>query len=123
MKMASNTTKVNVNFAVAPPEPNHDPVIVNKNQQDGVQWTANQVGYTFTALEIGNALVTGSGVGDFKNVVISQTPGANPRSEMAVDDACTIPGGAESVDYKYTLHYTDPNGAPQTIDPTIRNKM
>ena len=118
--MANNPTGVTVIFATDPLKAAPDPAVVNRGHQDGVQWTANLAGYTFTALEIGDTVVGSGGVGDFHDVEIDQNPAGNSR--LTVDDDCTIPAGAVSVDYKYTLHYKEPGGVEKSLDPTVRNR-
>jgi len=113
-------SSVTVNFNTSPPNCSPDQVPVNHGVQDGIQWTANQTGYTFTGVEV--SVGTGP-TGDFGSLVIDQTPGANPRSRMTISDACNVPaGGPAYLDYKYTLRYTDSTGAAHSLDPTIRNK-
>ena len=109
-------TPVTVRFNKSDPDCVPEPAIVNKGLQDGIRWKGNQPNYTFTKLYIGGVAAS---VGDFGTPVITST---GPLSVMRVDDACTIPKGAEYVEYKYTLEYTDPDGATLTLDPRIRHR-
>ena len=86
---------------------------VKRTNNDGVQWTANKDGYTFTGVNIdGNSAPTG----DFGTPVISTNPAG--RSVMIVPDSV-----ADLGDYSYGLTYTDPQGNPGTYDPTIKNEQ
>jgi hypothetical protein len=110
---------VNVNFNASPPDTNPERVICTNGVESGIRWTGNKQNYTFTNLYIGGLPVAGGGVGDFTNLTITAV---GPLSVMRVDNACIIPPGAEYVEYKYTLEYTDPSGASITLDPRIRNR-
>ena len=107
---------VNVNFNADPPACNPDPVVVNLGLQDGVEWTGNQANYTFTGLDIDGVPAP---TPPFGTPVITSV---GPLSRMRVDDDVNVPDDQEYVDYKYTLHYTDPNGTALTVDPRIRNR-
>ena len=102
-----------VNFNLTPVTCNPDPVNVRRANNDGVQWTANKPGYTFTGVSVaGHQAPTG----DFGTPVISTNPAG--RSVMTVPDSV-----ADFGNYKYTLDYTDPTGTARTYDPTIRNEQ
>ncbi len=110
---------VTVLFNQNPPDPRPQPVILitaPRKVHDGIRWKANKSGYHFTGLLIGGKKPP---VGDFGKPVIKTV---NGRSEMTVSDKCTIPDGAQMVEYKYTLEYKTPSGAPKILDPTIRHK-
>lgn len=92
------------------------PRIVCSGVSHGILWRMSRTGYTFTNLYIGAAKVP---VGDFKNLKIATV---NGKSVMTVENACTVPTGADYIDYKYTLEYTDPDGNTLTLDPTVRNR-
>ena len=109
-------TPVTVRFSKSAPDCVKDPAVVNKGVEDGIRWRGNQPNYVFTNLYIGGVAAP---VGDFGTPVISSS---GPLSVMRVDDAYTIPPGAEYVEYKYTLEYTDPDGNKLTLDPKIRNR-
>lgn len=110
---------VNVNFNASPADTKPEPVICTNGVNTGIRWKGNQQNFTFTNLYIGGLPVAGGGVGDFTNLTITAV---GPLSVMRVDNACTVPAGAEFVEYKYTLEYTDPAGDTLTLDPTVRNR-
>ncbi len=97
------------------------PRVVCSSLNHTIMWKASRKNFTFTDLYIGGQSVKAGSVGDFSNLQVSV--GANSgKSVMTVDNACTIPPGADHVDYKYTLEYTDDDGLTLTLDPTIRNQ-
>lgn len=101
-----------VNFSVTSVTCNPDPVGVKRSANDGITWTANADGYTFTGVTVdGHAAPTG----DFGTPVIGTN--AAGRSTMTVPDSV-----ADLQDYSYTLEYTDPTGRAGAYDPTIRNE-
>jgi hypothetical protein len=103
---------VSVNFAGQTVTCNPDPVPVSRASNNGIQWTANQSGYTFTGVSIdGNAAPWG----DFGTPSI--TTNAAGKSVMSVTDSV-----ADLGDYTYSVLYTSPNGTPGSFDPTIRNE-
>jgi hypothetical protein len=113
--MMPGKTKVPVvvNFNLTPVGCNPDPVSVKRANNDGIQWTANADGYTFTGVSVaGHQAPTG----DFGTPVISTNSAG--RSVMTVPDSV-----ADFRDYTYTLDYTDPHGNPGAYDPTIRNEQ
>ena len=102
-----------VNFNLTPVTCNPDPVGVRRSSNDGITWTANVDGYTFTGVTVaGQAAPTG----DFGTPVIGSNPAG--RSTMTVPDSV-----ADLQSYTYTLQYTDPTGNSRTYDPTIRNEQ
>lgn len=89
-----------------------DPVVVKKALNNGIQWTANVTGYTFTGVDIdGNPAPTE----DFGAPQISTDPAG--RSVMSVSDDL-----ADYNDHSYTLVYTQPDGETGRFDPTIKNE-
>jgi len=112
----STYSKVDVDFSKSPVECDPDPVIVKKNQQNGVQWTSKETGYNFTGVTIDNVTYTPSSnsAGEFKDVAITTN---NNKSVMTITDTVT-----DTNDHEYALVYTDPQGASHTFDPTIRNQ-
>ena len=101
-----------VDFSKSPPASSPDPVPVTRGTQGGVEWTANQTGYTFTGVKINDVAAP---TGDFGTPVISTN--AAGKSVMTVPDTV-----ADLGDYSYTLEYTGPSGAG-SFDPTIRNRQ
>ena len=94
-------------------------VIVNKGLEDGIQWTAQQTGWTLeaVAIDVGPDLTS-----DFHTPVTGTTGGSNPRSTLTISDDCTLPDKTE-IDYKYTLRYReDSTGDVYFLDPTIRHR-
>ena len=109
--MPKTSVPVTVNFNTSPPTCNPDPVHVSRANNTGITWKANVVGFTFTGVEIdGHDAPTG----EFGTPSI--TSGPNNKSQMTVSDANT-----DKNSHRYSLKYTDPQGNPQTYDPTIKN--
>jgi hypothetical protein len=106
-----------VDFTQSPPECTPDPVIVKKNQNNGVEWTSKNDGYTFTGVTIDGVTYTpaSNGSGEFKDVEISSN---NSKSVMTITDTVS-----DTNDHSYSVVYTDPNGRPGTFDPTIKNQQ
>ena len=102
-----------VNFNVTPVTCNPDPVGVHRASNDGIVWTANADGYTFTGVNVGGHAAP---TGDFGTPVIGSN--AAGKSTMTVPDSV-----ADLQNYTYTLQYTDPAGNAGTYDPTIRNEQ
>jgi hypothetical protein len=111
--MPKTMVGVNVNFNTDPPTSAPDPVTVNRSANDGVIFTANKTGFTFTGVLIGTVAAP---TGDFGTPVISSNNAGN--STMAVPDTV-----ADISDYSYTLEYTGPDGNPGQFDPKIKNKL
>ena len=104
--------RATVNFAGSNVACNPDPVPVSRATNNGVEWTANQTGYTFTGVSIDGH---DAPWGDFGTPQISTN--AAGQSVMSVSDSV-----ADLGDYSYTLLYTDSAGNPGRFDPTIRNE-
>jgi len=111
--MPKSLVQVTVNFATDPPTPNPNPVPVSRANNSGINWVANQDGYTFTGVTIDDVAAP---TGDFGRPDISTNNAG--RSEMSVTDS----GDAVTTDHTYSLVYTDPPGNTRTFDPTIRNE-
>lgn len=112
----STYSKVSVDFSKSPVECDPDPVIVKKNQEDGVEWTSKEDGYTFTGVTIDTITYTPSSnsTGEFKDVAITTK---NNKSIMTITDTVS-----DTTDHAYSLVYSDPQGNSHTFDPTIRNQ-
>ena len=89
-----------------------DPVIVKKALNNGIQWTANASGYTFTGVQIDGH---DAPYEDFGAPAISSN--AAGHSVMTVSDDF-----ADYNNHSYTLLYTGPNGESGRFDPTIKNQ-
>lgn len=109
-------SKVDVDFTKSPVECKPDPVVVKKNQNNGVEWTSKNDGYTFTGVCIDNVTYTpaSNSAGEFKDVAITAK---NNKSVMTITDTVT-----DTSDHAYSVNYTAPNGTAHTFDPTIRNQ-
>lgn len=111
--MTSKTNKpVTVNFSANSVSCVPDPVTVNNSQNLGIQWTANQSGYTFTGVQIDGH---DAPYEDFGSPVITTNQAG--RSVMTVTDDF-----ADYNDHIYTVLYTGPNGESGSFDPTIENR-
>lgn len=112
----STLSKVNVTFSENSASCAPDPVIVKKNQNNGVEWTSKTDGYTFTGVTIDNTTYTPStnSTGEFKDVAITAK---NNKSIMTIADTVS-----DTNDHEYALVYTDPTGTSHTFDPTIKNQ-
>lgn len=110
--MPKTMVPVTVNFNNDPPSSNPDPVTVHRANNDGVLWTANKTGYTFTGVSIDG---TNAPTGDFGTPSINTN--AAGMSAMSVSDSV-----ADLENYTYSVLYTGPDGAPGSFDPTIRNQ-
>ena len=109
-------SKVDVDFSTDPIDCDPDPVVVKKNQQDGIEWTSKETGYNFTGVVIDDVTYTPSSnsTGEFKDVAITTK---SNKSVMTITDTVT-----DTNDHEYGLVYTDPGGESHTFDPTIRNQ-
>ena len=113
MMPGKSKVPVVVNFNLTPVGCSPDPVPVKRSNNNGIQWTANADGYTFTGVSVDGHQAPWE---DFGTPVISTN--AAGRSVMTVPDSV-----ADLGDYTYTLDYTDSNGNAGTYDPTIRNEQ
>jgi hypothetical protein len=111
--MPGKTNKpVTVNFSSSSVSCVPDPVVVNNSQNLGIQWTANQIGYTFTGVQIDGH---DAPYEDFGSPLISTNPAG--RSVMTVSDDF-----ADYNDHTYCVLYTTPEGQSGSFDPTIENR-
>ena len=108
--------RLSVDFAIRPPKPTAQPVNVYKSRHNAIEWRAKKPGHTFTGVLIGGKKPP---FGGFGKAVIKTV---NGKSVMTVSDRCTIPDGAQMVEYRYTLKYKTPSGAAKILDPTIRHR-
>jgi len=111
--MPKTKVGVNVNFNQTPPSPSPDPINVSRASNDGVVFTANKTGFTFTGVLIGTVAAP---TGDFGTPIIGSTPAG--KSTMTVPDSV-----ADIEEYSYTLEYTNPDGTRGQFDPKIKNKL
>jgi len=111
MMPGKSKVPVVVNFNLTPVACNPDPVTVKRTDNDGIQWTANVDGYTFTGVKVDGIQAP---TGDFGTPAITTNPAG--RSVMSVPDSV-----ADIKNYTYTLEYRDAAGNTGTYDPTIRN--